>query len=294
MAQLVNLFAMDLNGYSTVYRGNGQADTPINLYVRYVCGFGMHSSETPAIETNGLTKQYGDTVAVNDLTMRVDTGTVYGFLGPNGAGKTTTMQMLTTLTRPTSGTAMVAGHSVTHREAVTPHIGYLPDEPPLYDELTGREQLRYVAGLRDLPEASTRERIEDMLDRFDLIEDADRRIGGYSKGMRQKVGAIQAVLHEPDVAFLDEPTSGLDPRAARTMREMIADLANQDMTIFLSTHILPVVDELADRIGVIYHGELVAENDPERLKSRAETGEVRSLEDVFLEITDERTEGTVK
>ncbi|ELY89125.1 ABC transporter [Natrialba hulunbeirensis JCM 10989] len=239
----------------------------------------------PAIVTDDLTKQYGDTTAVSGLTIEVERGTVYGFLGPNGAGKTTTMRMLTTLTRPTSGTAHVASHPITDRESVTPHIGYLPEEPPIYDELSGREQLEYAAGLRDLPDEQASERIESLLERFDLTDDADKRIADYSKGMRQKVGVIQAVLHEPAVAFLDEPTSGLDPRAARTMRETIADLADQEMTIFLSTHILSVVDDLADRIGVLHDGELVAQDDPETLKSRAETAETRSLEDAFLEIT---------
>ncbi|ELY67977.1 ABC transporter ATP-binding protein [Natrinema versiforme] len=247
----------------------------------------MSPVDALAIETDGLTKRYGETTAVSELTMDVDRGTVYGFLGPNGAGKTTTMRMLTTLTKPTDGTARVAGHSIADRESVTPHIGYLPEEPPVYDELSGREQLEYAAGLRDIPEADAAERIESLLERFDLLEDANKRIEDYSKGMRQKVGVIQAVLHEPDVAFLDEPTSGLDPRAARTMRDTIADLADREMTIFLSTHILPVVDELADEIGVLHDGELVAEGDPETLKSRAETGDARSLEDAFLEITRE-------
>jgi ABC-2 type transport system ATP-binding protein len=245
-----------------------------------------------AISIDGLTKRYGETTAVSDLTTAVEQGSVYGFLGPNGAGKTTTMRMLTTLTRPTSGTATVAGHPITEREAVTPHIGYLPEDPPIYDELTGREQLEYVAGLRNLDGGAATERIESLLDRFDLTEDATKRISDYSKGMRQKVGVIQAILHEPTVAFLDEPTSGLDPRAARTMRDTIAGLAEQDMTIFLSTHILPVVDELADTIGVLHDGELVAEGDPETLKSRAEEGESVTLEDAFLAVTQERTEGT--
>ncbi|PCR92718.1 ABC transporter ATP-binding protein [Natrinema ejinorense] len=260
----------------------------------------MSLADGPAIETEGLTKRYGETTAVSSLTMTVERGTVYGFLGPNGAGKTTTMKMLTTLTVPTDGSARVAGHPIAERESVTPHIGYLPEEPPIYEELTGREQLEYAAGLRDMPETAASERIESLLERFDLLADASKRIEEYSKGMRQKVGVIQAVLHEPDVAFLDEPTSGLDPRAARTMRDTIAELADREMTIFLSTHILPVVDELADEIGVLHDGTLVAEGDPERLKSRAETGGPRSLEDAFLELTREHgddglaTEGTAE
>jgi len=240
---------------------------------------------SPAIEMESLTKRYGETTAVSDLTTAVTEGSVYGFLGPNGAGKTTTMRMLTTLTRPTSGSARVAGEPITDRESVTPQIGYLPEDPPIYDELTGREQLRYAAGLRDLPEGESNERIEAMLDRFDLLEEANKRIGDYSKGMRQKVGVIQAVLHEPAVAFLDEPTSGLDPRAARTVRNLLAELREAGMTVFLSTHILPVVDELADTIGVLHDGEFVAEGDPETLKSRAEAGKHASLEDAFLAVT---------
>jgi ABC-2 type transport system ATP-binding protein len=249
------------------------------------------SSGDPAIVTDDLTKRYDDVVAVEDLNLSIDRGDVYGFLGPNGAGKTTTMRMLTTLTRPTSGSARVADESVADRDRVTPHIGYLPEEPPVYDELTGREQLEYMAGLRDIPQERATERIESLLARFDLLEEADKRIDAYSKGMRQKVGVIQAVLHEPAVVFLDEPTSGLDPRAARTMRDTIAELADQEMTVFLSTHILPVVDELADEVGVLHDGSLVAEGSPERLKTRAE-GEGGSLEDAFLAVTrDEPTGG---
>lgn len=238
-----------------------------------------------AIETRNLAKRYGDTTAVERLNLAIPEGSVYGFLGPNGAGKTTTMRMLTTLTKPSDGTGTVAGADITNRDAVVSNIGYLPEEPPLHAELTAREQLRYIAGLRDLPEARAEERIEDLLERFALAEDADRRISAYSKGMKQKTGIIQAMLHDPDVLFLDEPTSGLDPRAARTVRDTIADLADGDATVFLSTHILPVVDELADTVGVLYDGSLVTEGSPDGLKQRAEAGDERTLEDVFLEVT---------
>ncbi len=238
-----------------------------------------------AIETRNLTKRYGDETAVEGLELAIPAGSVYGFLGPNGAGKTTTMRMLTTLTKPSDGTATVAGADVANRDAVVSNIGYLPEEPPLHAELTGREQLRYIAGLRDLPEAEAEARIDDLLGRFSLSGDADKRISAYSKGMKQKVGIIQAMLHDPAVLFLDEPTSGLDPRAARTVRDTIADLTEGDATVFLSTHILPVVDELADTVGVLYDGRLVTEGSPEHLKTRAEAGDERTLEDVFLEVT---------
>ncbi|WP_254545696.1 ABC transporter ATP-binding protein [Halomarina pelagica] len=252
-----------------------------------------------AIEATGLSKRYGDEIAVEGLDLAVPHGTVYGFLGPNGAGKTTTIRMLTTLLRPTAGEARIDGQPIADRRAVTRRIGYLPDAPPLYDELTGREQLEYVAGLRDIPNEEASARIGELLERFSLDEDADKRISTYSKGMKQKAGIIQAILHRPAVIFLDEPTAGLDPRAARTVRDTIADLAAGDATVFLSTHVLPVVDELADTVGVLFDGDLVAEGPPEVLKRRAAEsvdgdardgegdgeGEGRTLEDVFLEVT---------
>jgi ABC-2 type transport system ATP-binding protein len=240
-----------------------------------------------AINTTDLTKRYGETLAVNELDLSIPEGVVYGFLGPNGAGKTTTMRMLTGLTRPTTGTGSVAGVSITDRDDLRSHIGYLPEEPPLYEQATAEEQLDYVAGLRDLPEGPTRERIDALLDELDLMADVTTRIADYSKGMRQKTAYIQAVLHDPDVVFLDEPTSGLDPRAARTIREMITDLADAGATVFLSTHILPVVEEVADTVGILYDGQLIAEDSPDALTHRAETEDARTqtLEDVFLELT---------
>jgi ABC-2 type transport system ATP-binding protein len=193
--------------------------------------------------------------------------------------------MLTGLTRPTSGTGSVAGVSITDRDGLRTRIGYLPEEPPIYDQATAREQLEYAAGLRDLPVEATQKRIDELLDKLDLTADADTRIADYSKGMRQKTAYIQAILHEPDVVLLDEPSSGLDPRAARTLREMITELAETGTTVFLSTHILPVVEEIADTVGILYDGELVAEGSPADLERRAETGETRSLEDAFLELT---------
>ncbi|MFC5369051.1 ABC transporter ATP-binding protein [Salinirubrum litoreum] len=247
---------------------------------------GLRDDQTPlAIETRGLTKRFGDHVAVDGLDLSIPRGSVYGFLGPNGAGKTTTMRMLTTLLPPSAGTATIAGTPLSERATVTRSLGYLPETPPLYDELTGREQLSYVAFLHDLPDAVATERIESLLTRLDLREDADRPLSTYSKGMRQKVGLIQAVLHEPAVLFLDEPTSGLDPRAARTVLDVIEDLVDEETTVFLSTHILSVVDELADTIGVLHEGRLVAEGSPGDLTRRAETGEERTLEQAFLEVT---------
>jgi len=186
-----------------------------------------------AIETHDLTKQYGTVLAVDDLSLSIPEGVVYGVLGPNGAGKTTMMRMLTTLTKPTSGSARVMGDPITDRLALVEHIGYLPEEPPLFDELSGHEQLDYIRGLRDLPLEPTQERIESLVDALDLEDYIDRRIATYSKGTRQKLAFVQILLHGPDVLFLDEPTEGLDPRAARTLRTMIDDLADEGTTIIL-------------------------------------------------------------
>ncbi|WP_226043156.1 ABC transporter ATP-binding protein [Natrinema sp. DC36] len=243
-----------------------------------------------AIVTDDLTKEYGTTRAVNGLDLTVERGTVYGFLGPNGAGKTTTIRMLTALLPPTSGSGRVAGASITNREALIQHIGYLPESPPIHEEFTAREQLEYHGGLRGMDPTTIEDRITTLLDRFELTDAADERIVTYSKGMRQKTGLIQAIMHEPDVAFLDEPTSGLDPRAARTVRETITALASNGTTIFLSTHILPVVEQIATTVGILYDGELVAEGPPTELKDRMETGAESTLEDVFLEVTTEATD----
>lgn len=234
----------------------------------------------PAIRTETLSKQYGSTTAVESLSLEIDPGTVYGFLGPNGAGKTTTMRMLTGLVEPSDGEAVVAGTDVGNRRKLVDHICLLPEEPPLYTELTGREQLRFAADLRDRPWDDVADRALDLCDRLALSEDLDRRIDGYSKGMRRKTAFVQAVQHDPDVVFLDEPTSGLDPRAAKTLRELILDIG-EDATVFLSTHILPVVEEIADEVGVLYDGELVASGPPATLVDRTDG----SLEDAFLELT---------
>ncbi|WP_251343805.1 ABC transporter ATP-binding protein [Haloplanus halophilus] len=240
-------------------------------------------SATPSVEATDLRKRYGDETALDGVSLSIPAGTIYGFLGPNGAGKTTTMRLLTGLSRPTEGEAHVCGVPVEDRRELVSHVGYLPETPPLYDEFTGREQLDYVADLRDIPPETAERRIDDYLDRFDLREDATKRIGSYSKGMKRKTAFVGSVLHEPDVLFLDEPTSGLDPRAARRIRESITAFADEGTTVFLSTHILPVVEEVADAVGVLFEGRLVAEGSPSDLKERASAG--GTLEDVFLGVT---------
>jgi ABC-2 type transport system ATP-binding protein len=243
------------------------------------------ANDDVAIEAIELKKTYGAETALDGVSLTIPTGTVYGFLGPNGAGKTTTMRLLTGLSTPTSGEARISDTSVDDRRALVPHVGYLPETPPLYEEFSAREQLEYIADLRDIPSETAQDRIDSYLDRFELADDAGKRISSYSKGMEQKTAFIQSVLHDPDVLFLDEPTSGLDPRAARTIRQSISEFADAGTTVFLSTHILPVVEEVADRVGVLFEGRLVAEGTPDEVKERAETGAGSTLEDAFLAVT---------
>ncbi|WP_275738281.1 ABC transporter ATP-binding protein [Halorhabdus sp. SVX81] len=243
------------------------------------------TADASAITARGVTKRYGATVAVDGLDLDVPAGVVYGFLGPNGAGKTTTMRILTGLIEPTNGDGFVDGVHCTDRSSLVEHIGLLPEEPPVYRELTGREQLHFAADLRGIPWNRVEDRALDIAESLDLAADLDRRIDGYSKGMKQKTAFIQAVQHDPAVVFLDEPTSGLDPRAAKTLRELIVDLAAGDTTVFLSTHILPVVEEIADRVGVLYDGRLVSEGSPDGLAAAADENGEADLEDAFLELT---------
>ncbi|GAA0254280.1 ABC transporter ATP-binding protein [Halobacterium noricense] len=194
--------------------------------------------------------------------------------------------MLTGLLEPTSGEASIAGASITDRDALRPHIGYLPEEPPLYEETTAYQQLEYIGGLRDIPTERIHNYADVLFDALDLEAGRSQRISEYSKGMRQKVAYVQTILHDPDVVFLDEPTSGLDPRAAKTLREMIRGLADDGTTVFLSTHILPVVEEVADTVGILYDGNLVEEGTPAELTDRTSQHSDSTLEDAFLELTD--------
>jgi len=248
------------------------------------------TDEVPAIRAADLQKMYDSEVALDGLSLTIPAGTVYGFLGPNGAGKTTTMRLLTGLSHPDSGSIRVCGIDIDDRRALASHIGYLPETPPLYEEFSAREQLEYVADLRDISQDVADERIKEYLDRLNLTSDADKRIEAYSTGMKQKTAFIQCILHDPDVLFLDEPTSGLDPRAARTIRESITNFADTGTTVFLSTHILPVVEAVANEVGVLFNGKLVAEGTPAEVQSRA-TNEGGSLEDAFLAVTSEHETG---
>ncbi|HTR47165.1 MAG TPA: ABC transporter ATP-binding protein [Verrucomicrobiae bacterium] len=244
----------------------------------------------PAIEIAGLTKDYPVGFwrkrmrrSLDNLTLQVEEGEVFGFLGPNGAGKTTTLKLLTGLIFPTSGTARVRGRSIDdvamHRE-----IGYLPEQPYFYDYLTARELLDYYARFSNFSDAERKERVSRFLELVGLASAADLQLRKYSKGMLQRAGIAQAILHDPKVVFLDEPMSGLDPIGRRDVRDIILDLKKQGKTVFFSTHILSDAEMLCDRVAVLAGGKLQGVGAP---------GEIVSLEvhamDILFELRAGRT-----
>ncbi len=223
------------------------------------------------IEAQNLTKYYGDKIAVDNVSFHANRGEILGFLGPNGAGKTTTMRILTAYMPPTDGTARIAGYDVfAHSLEVRRRIGYLPESVPLYPDMTVQGYLDYAAALRRVHQPN--KRIGYILDKVDLGEWAGTLIGKLSKGLRQRVGIAQAILHDPDVVILDEPTIGLDPKQIMEVRQLIRDLGSEH-TIILSTHILSEVEQLCHRVLIINKGRIVAEDTPTRLMSRLEGGE---------------------
>ena len=213
------------------------------------------------IEVQGLTKFYGDIVAIEDVSFAVEKGRIVGFLGPNGAGKTTTMRIITGYLPPTSGVARVAGYDVAADPMeVKRHIGYLPENPPLYPDMTVQGYLRFVMKLKNVPRGERKARLEEVLDKCGLAEHANRLIDNLSKGYRQRVGIAQAFIHHPPVIILDEPTIGLDPKQIIEIRKLIRDLA-REQTIILCTHILQEVSMLCDKVIIINQGRIVMEEE---------------------------------
>jgi len=220
-----------------------------------------------AIETHKLTRTFGKLTAVDNLTLGIPEGTVFGFLGPNGAGKTTTVRMLTALIAPTSGTANVIGHELgAGNRSIRRSVGILTETPGLYDRLSAEQNLIFFARLYDVPVQRAKVQAERYLRMLELWERRSDRVGGFSKGMRQKLAIARALLHEPKVIFLDEPTAGLDPEAARTVRDFIKELRSEGRTIFLTTHNLPEADELCDLIGV-FRTQLLRVDTPVNLRT---------------------------
>ena len=240
-------------------------------------------STAPLISAQHLHKVYTQTVAVDDVSLQVYGGEIFGFLGPNGAGKTTTIKMLIGLLRPSGGTAAIGGHNI-QREPIPAKalLGYVPDQPYLPDKLTARELLQFVGGLYRLPATRIEQRGTELLRLFDLESHADELVGGFSHGMKQKMALASALLHDPQVLFLDEPTVGLDPRSARLIKDILRQLAARGTAVFLTTHILEIAERLCDRVAIIANGRVIAAGTIDELR-QGSTGQ--SLEDIFLALT---------
>lgn len=227
----------------------------------------------PILETSGLTKRFGDTVAVDDLDLAVTEGEVFGFLGPNGAGKSTTINMLLDFTRPTAGTVAVFGKDPCREPRVVRNrIGVLPEGYDLYGRLTARKHVAFAIEMKrsdDDPEA--------ILERVGLIADADKTVGRFSKGMRQRLALGMALVGEPDLLIFDEPSSGLDPNGARAMREIVRAEQNRGATVFFSSHIMEQVESVCDRVGIMRDGELVAVDTVDGLCESTDTGSLLML-----------------
>ncbi len=230
---------------------------------------------TNAIEALGLTKSYGNLVAVDHISFEVELGEVFGFLGPNGAGKTTTAKMLTGQTRPTSGTLTVAGKNMV-REPIEAKksIGVVPENSNVYDEMSAWDNLIFAAQLYGVPKVEREKKAKELLELFGLYERRKDRAGVFSKGMKRRLTIAAGLIHKPSLLFLDEPTSGLDVQSSRMIRNLIKDLNKTGVTIFLTTHYIEEADQLCQRIAMINKGKIVALDSPERLKAAVEKHQI--------------------
>ena len=246
----------------------------------------MKSPGAAAVEARGLLKRYGVVLAVNDVSFRVEPGEIFGFLGANGAGKTTTLRMLCGLVRPTQGQALIDGFDLFAQPMeAKARLGYLDEEPFVHPHLTGPEFLDYVADLYRMPRGRERQqRMDRLLELFELSDRTGELIGTYSHGMRQKIGLASLLIREPSVLLLDEPTNGLDPRSARLVKDLLEELASRGTAVLLSTHILEVAQALCKRIAIMDHGVIVATGTMEELRAQAGSAQA-TLEDLFLRLT---------
>jgi ABC-2 type transport system ATP-binding protein len=248
------------------------------------------SRKQPIIEIRNLTRIFGSLKAVDNLNLTVGEGEFFCFLGPNGAGKTTTIKILTGLLRPTSGTVIISGHDITTDMVSAKRIlGYIPDHPYVYEKLSGREFMKFVAGMYNLNSASLYREIEDLMTLFGIREYADQLIEDYSHGMRQKLIFSATFLHSPKIVVVDEPWVGLDPKSIRMVKDYLKARTREGVSIFMSTHTLGIAEEIADRIGIIHKGRLIAHGTVEEIKATKE----QNLEDIFLQLTAEEPETTL-
>jgi len=237
------------------------------------------------IELVHVTKRFGDFLAVENLSLAIPQGEFFGFLGPNGAGKTTTIKMMVGLFAPTTGTIMINGHD-TVREPMDAKksLSYVPDQPFLYDKLSGREFLYFVAGLFRLDKRLAHRKIGELIEQFEIGEWIDKRTEEYSQGMRQRVTICAAVLHDPRTIIIDEPMIGLDPRSSRIVKDALKARSREGTTIFMSTHSLEIVEELCDRVGIVKDGKLIFADTLDRLQQYKAKYDGK-IESVFIELT---------
>ncbi len=244
------------------------------------------ASSGAAIALRGVRKSYGKKTAVRGLALEIPRGELFAFLGPNGAGKTTTIKMIVGLLRPDEGQVHVCGHTIgANGLAAKARLAYVPDLPFLYDKLTGREFLYFVAEMFGVPPAERDRRLGGLLRRLDVGDYLDQLTESYSHGMKQKVVLAAALLHQPEVLVIDEPMVGLDPRTVRSVKELFREHTQHGGAVFMSTHTLEIAEALADRIGIIHKGELIAVGTLDELRARALRQQ--SLEDIFLQLTEE-------
>jgi len=252
---------------------------------------------TPAIETESLTRRFGELVAVKEINLRVDAGQFFGFLGPNGAGKSTTIKMLTGLLEPTSGRMRIMGVDLAQDPIeVKRQIGVLPEGLALFDRLTGAEYLNFVGRMYGLDRATAGERTAELLEFMSLADRPRTLVTDYSHGMKKKLAMAAAVIHGPKILFLDEPFEGVDPIAAGTLKAMLQRMIARGATVFLTSHVLEIVERLCSHIAIIHKGELVAQGSVEELRAGVESrrpgssvplseaGDKLSLEQIFLDI----------
>lgn len=227
-----------------------------------------------AIELNNLTKKFGDFTAVDDLSLNVKEGEIFGFLGPNGAGKSTTIRMLCTLAQPTSGSAKVAGFDlVKDSSQVREKIGLVAEKMIMYDKLTAAENLRFFGKLYAIPKEKLEERIDELLKLVDMQKWRDTQIEKFSTGMKQRINVIRALLPEPEILFMDEPTLGLDPQTTFSIRDITRDINDTGVTVILTTHAMQEAEALSDRVAIIDHGKVAALDTPENLKNMLSEGD---------------------
>lgn len=238
------------------------------------------------IQLIDLTKKYSKVKAIDGINLEIKQGEIFGFLGPNGAGKTTTIKIMAGLLKPTSGRVIIDGNDIAKNPLEAKKaVGFIPDRPFLYEKLTGKEFLRFMAGLYSIDTNSYESKISELLELFELTPWGNELIEGYSHGMQQRLVMSAALIHNPKVIIVDEPMVGLDPKGARLVKEIFRMLSSQGTTIFMSTHTLEIAEEVCNRIAIIQEGKVIAMGTMDELRNKADYAKDQGLESVFLALT---------